>query len=241
MSSAPIIDDASKAKAVAFRLLNRLPEIAVLVAGAVLAFVGTAEIISSFGSSELLDIKDPMFGLGFRWLMVAAAIIHLTLSFIVLFTKHKMLGLGLTIWIAANFLVYRIGLWEMGWAHSSGFNFDGVGFSLKATDIITVWIALFLLVASCVLLWIGNRRIQAVAFLKNFCPACGGHVKFAVENEGRQIPCPHCAKPMKLRREENLRMSCFFCHEHISFPAHALGQKIACPHCKMDITLKESA
>jgi hypothetical protein len=239
MSSAPIIGDASQAKAAVLRYLNRLPEFAAYFAGVVLAFVGTAEIISSFGSSESLDIKDPIFGLGFRWLMGATAIIHLTLSFLILFTKRKLLGLGLTIWIVGNFLVYRIGLWTMGWMHSSGFNFDGIGISLKATDVITVWIALFLLAASCVVCWMGNRRIQATTFLKNFCPACGGHVKFAFENEGRQIPCPHCAKPMKLRREDNLKMSCFFCHEHISFPAHAIGQKIACPHCKMDITLKE--
>jgi ribosomal protein S27E len=35
-------------------------------------------------------------------------------------------------------------------------------------------------------------------FWKMSCPGCGGHVKFAIANEGHKIPCPHCAKLLTL-------------------------------------------
>jgi hypothetical protein len=85
--------------------------------------------------------------------------------------------------------------------------------------------------------WLGSRREN---FAKMSCPACGGHIRFAAQNAGQAIPCPHCRKTITLRQPDNLKMSCFFCQGHIEFPPHALGQKIPCPHCKMDITLKEA-
>ncbi|HLX72682.1 MAG TPA: hypothetical protein VKV04_23925 [Verrucomicrobiae bacterium] len=74
------------------------------------------------------------------------------------------------------------------------------------------------------------------------CPACGVHVRFAVEDLGKNIACPNCRAPITLRKpEENLKISCYFCQGHIEFPPHALGERLKCPHCKMDITLKEPA
>jgi DNA-directed RNA polymerase subunit RPC12/RpoP len=78
-------------------------------------------------------------------------------------------------------------------------------------------------------------------YLKISCSHCGGHIEFASQNVGQQIPCPHCRKSIALRKPDFLKMACFFCKEHIEFPAHAIGEKMPCPHCKMDITLKEPA
>ena len=61
--------------------------------------------------------------------------------------------------------------------------------------------------------------------LKMSCSSCGGHIKFAVQNLGQRIACPHCQTAITLRQPENLKMSCFFCKGHIEFPSHALGQK----------------
>jgi DNA-directed RNA polymerase subunit RPC12/RpoP len=73
------------------------------------------------------------------------------------------------------------------------------------------------------------------------CPACGGHIEFAAQNLGQEIPCPHCQKTITLHKPDLLKMACFFCHGHIEFPTHAIGTKMACPHCKMNITLKAPA
>lgn len=79
-------------------------------------------------------------------------------------------------------------------------------------------------------------------YLKMSCPACGGRVKFAVQNIGQQISCPHCQAAITLRKpEEKLRMTCVLCRGSIEFPAHALGQKISCPHCAKTITLLKLA
>lgn len=74
---------------------------------------------------------------------------------------------------------------------------------------------------------------------KILCPSCGGHIQFAAQNLGQQIPCPHCRTTITLRKPELLKMSCAICKEHIAFPVHAIGQQIPCPHCKNEMTLKE--
>ena len=56
--------------------------------------------------------------------------------------------------------------------------------------------------------------------MKMICPACGGHVKFAAQNIGQQIPCPHCRAAITLRQpDENLKMTCVLCGGHVEFPA----------------------
>lgn len=212
-----------------------------LFVGGALFFIGLAEILGAFGRSEVLGLADPIFGISFRHLMLVTGIIQLAISLILLFTDRRLLGLGLAAWITANFLVFRIGLWSMGWHHSSGFMFGSLGLSPPTTDVLTSLVSLFLLVGAGVAWWMEHRTADAARFSKAFCPACGGHVKFPIQNLGQQIACPHCQKMITLRKLENLKMSCFFCKEHIEFPAHALGQKISCPHCKMDITLMEQA
>ena len=55
------------------------------------------------------------------------------------------------------------------------------------------------------------------------------------------MPFTDGQKPIILRKQENIRMSCVFCQGRVEFPPHEIGIKMACPHTDMDITLKESA
>ena len=73
------------------------------------------------------------------------------------------------------------------------------------------------------------------------CPGCGIHIRFALQNLGQRIPCPHCRKMITLREPDLLKMVCLYCKQHVEFPPHAIGQRIPCPHCKKEITLKEPA
>jgi hypothetical protein len=212
----------------------------VLFAGAALAFFGVAIIIGSFAQIQVLNLHEPIFNFPIRYLMFLFGIGALLIAILCLFTSRIFLSLWLIIWLTVNFLVYRIGLWTMGW-NSSGFLLSTLGFSLTETDLILTSLLTFLFITSLSILWLKYRLVKAKESFKIFCPSCGGHIKFNLLNLGQKIPCPHCQRETTLRKNENLRMSCFFCKEHIEFPAHALGEKIPCPHCNMDITLKEQA
>lgn len=212
-----------------------------LFAGGALFFIGLAEILGAIGQSQVLGLTDPIFGISFRHLMLLTGMVQLAISPVLLFTNWRMLGLGLAAWISANFLVFRIGLWSMGWHHSSGFMIDPLGLSMAATDVISSLLSTILLVGSVAILWLERRKVQAANFLKMPCPSCGGHIRFAIQNLGQKISCPHCQKETTLRKPENLKMSCVLCGGHVEFPAHAVGQKIQCPHCGRSITLLQSA
>jgi len=210
-------------------------------AGGLLFFIGVAEILGALNQSQVLGLADPIFGISFRHLMLMTGIVQLAIALVLLFTNWRILGLGLAAWISANFLAFRIGLWSMGWHHSSGFMVHPLGLSMTATDVIFSLSSVFLLVGSVAILWHERWTAQAANFLKMPCPSCGGHIRFAIQNLGQIISCPHCQKETTLRKLDLLKMTCFFCKEHIEFPVHALGQKISCPHCNRGITLMEPA
>jgi hypothetical protein len=147
------------------------------------------------------------------------------------------------IWLIINLVVYRIGLWTTGWYHPYpllGNLMEGLNVSALIADGIVAVTSAYLFTGGIVMFWLELNLARTAKFQKMSCPSCGGHIKFAIQNLGQKIPCPHCHKETTLRKPDLLKMSCFFCKEHIEFPVHAIGQKIACPHCKMDITLKES-
>jgi len=221
---------------------GHLAEWLALVSGGVLFFVGLAEIIGAFDPSQSLNIADPIFGIAFRHLMLIAGTAQLAASLILLFTNWKMRGLGLAAWVAANFLVFRIGLWNGGWHQAAGFMVGPLGFSPHVTDIITSLLSVFLLTAAGLVFLMQCRVTDAARFSKTFCPACGGHVKFAIQNLGQQISCPHCRVAMMLQSPgDTMKMTCVLCGGHVEFPVHAIGQKIPCPHCAKTITLLKPA
>jgi DNA-directed RNA polymerase subunit RPC12/RpoP len=232
-------------------------------AGGILALYGTTCVLGAFGKSRLMDIiPDPLFGISFRQLMLSAGIVGLTMACLCLFTNKRTLTLALIAWLVTNFLVYRIGLWTMGWHHPyawlSGM-MDGFGISPLMADGIVIVIVAYLIIGSIIMLRAGKngsvapQLIEAehgkqgsghpvfARFLKISCISCGGHVEFPTNILGEKIPCPHCRTTIILQKTRNLKMACAACDGHIEFPDHAIGEKIPCPHCNMDITLKEPA
>lgn len=205
-------------------------------------FLGVALLLGGLSPSEMSYLSDPIFNVHWNNLMFFFGGGYMVAGFICLFFDRKSLGLFLTTWFSTNLIAYRIGLWIMGWRHSDGFMIGSLGFSLISTDIILTASSLFLFMGSIAILWTDYQGREAAENLKMFCSSCGGHIKFAIQNVGQIIPCPHCQKTITLQKpDKSLKMSCFFCKEHIEFPIHALGQKTKCPHCSMDITLKETA
>ena len=82
---------------------------------AILALTGIAKAWSAFGQTKLLAVADPITGIQFGHLMLAVGILELVIAGVCLFGKSQKLALGLIAWLATNFVVYRLGLWWMGW------------------------------------------------------------------------------------------------------------------------------
>jgi|ERR1017187_1876212 DNA-directed RNA polymerase subunit RPC12/RpoP len=216
----------------------------ILSAGTILTFNGTAKVLGVFGTSQVLDLHDPIFGLAFSHLMLSVGIVELFVAFLCLFTNKRILSLVLVAWLAAIFVVYRVGLWSMGWHHSCGFLVDPLNLSLRTTDAMMNAASIFLLIGSITMLWIGRETRQsdlhedAADFINISCFFCGGRIRFFAENTGQKIACPHCRKTIVLQKPTNLKMSCPSCGEHIEFSSHGLGQTITCPHCTGPVTLQ---
>jgi hypothetical protein len=220
----------------------------VLSAGGILALAGASRVMDALQTTQVLDLPDPLSGLPFRYLLLSVGVAELVVAWLCLFTNRRGLALGLVSWLAINWVVYRVGLWTMGWPHPWVYVddlTDWLRVSPLLADGILLATALYLVIGSAVLLLLPASKLavlpERVDGFKMSCPACGVHIEFAVQNLGQKIPCPHCRAAVTLRKPDLLKTVCFFCKEHIEFPPHAIGTKIPCPHCKMDITLKEPA
>ncbi len=213
-------------------------------AGALLLALASALFLINWTSpADSVQPHDPIFLVSLNDLFWIIGGLVAVMALVCFFSERPRLAMFVLAWLAVNFLVCRIGLYWDGCpsltGYLGGFSY-AFGISAKAANAMTDMVFAYLLIGSCLALWILRRLPPPVEFQKMSCPACGAHVKFAAENLGQQIPCPQCQTIITLRKPGNLKMSCFFCHEHIEFPVHALGQKIKCPHCQMDITLKGS-
>jgi hypothetical protein len=84
----------------------------------ILFSTGLAKVFSGLGSAKVLAMMDPIFGVTFRNLMLFGGVAEITVALACIFrgiaARSK---LALVAWIATGFLVYRFGLWCMGWQH----------------------------------------------------------------------------------------------------------------------------
>ena len=87
----------------------------ILSAGAILALTGAAKLWSGLGTAKVLAVADPIIGIQFGHLMLVVGITEIVVALICFFSKSHKLALGLVAWLATNFLVYRLGLWWVGY------------------------------------------------------------------------------------------------------------------------------
>lgn len=84
-------------------------------AGLLLLFTGAAKLASGFGNARILKDADPVFGMKFGHLMIAASAIELAIATVCIFRTGRVWATALIAWLATGFLVYRIGLYAIGW------------------------------------------------------------------------------------------------------------------------------
>jgi hypothetical protein len=126
------------------------------VAGGVLAATGLAKAFSAIGPARVLDAADPLIGIPFRQLLLLVGLVELFIAFFCLFTDKRRLSLLGVAWLSTNFLVYRLGLWFIGWHHPCacmGSLAGALHLSDQAADNIMKGILAFMLAGSYLLLF----------------------------------------------------------------------------------------
>jgi len=134
-------------------------------AGVLFGITGLAKVFSATGSARALDVADPIISISFRHLLLAVGLLELFIAFFCLFTDKRQFSLLAVAWLATNFVVYRVGLWWMGWHRPCGClgNLtDLLRISPRAADNIMKSVLAYLLVGSYWLLW-RSRRCSRVA------------------------------------------------------------------------------
>ena len=213
-------------------------------AGILSLIAATALAIGAQAPAYLLQPHDSIFMMSIPTLFRVVAGVFFILSLLCLFGKAGKMQAAWMAWLATNLGVFWLGLFWSSHGNLSGYfaNLpDAFGISARMAGIGAGAMLGFLFLGSCLCLvwiWREEKVDRAVDARKMFCPACGGHIKFAARNAGQQIACPHCQAGIVLQAAGTLKMVCVLCGGHVEFPAHAAGQKIKCPHCKNDITLK---
>lgn len=91
-----------------------------VTAGVALAVTGLAKAFSAIGPARALDTTDPLVGIPFRQLLLLVGLSELLIAFFCLFTDKRRLSVLAVAWISTNFLVYRLGLWFIGWHRPCG-------------------------------------------------------------------------------------------------------------------------
>jgi hypothetical protein len=85
-------------------------------AGCILLATGLAKLISSAGSADILKLIDPIFGVQFHYLMLVVGLVEIAIA-LVCFLGQNTIQVALVACLATNFLVYRLGLWAVGWKY----------------------------------------------------------------------------------------------------------------------------
>ena len=126
---------------------------------------GLGKTFSAIGSARALDIADPLVGIPFRQLLLLVGLLELFIAFFCLFTEQRRLSVLMVGWIATNFLVYRLGLWFIGWHRPCGCMgnlTDLLHISPRLADNIMKVVLAYLLVGSYgILFWQRRREKQA--------------------------------------------------------------------------------
>lgn len=79
-----------------------------------------AKAFSAIGPARALATADPLICLRFRQLLLLVGLVELFIAIFCIFTDKRRLSLLAVTWISTNFLVYRLGLWFIGWHRPCG-------------------------------------------------------------------------------------------------------------------------
>ena len=135
----------------------------ILSAAVLLLVTALAKLASILGKAEILQTIDPIIGIPFRYLLLLAGLLEALVAAICLFSVNLRLASGLIAWLATNFVVYRTGLWLIGWHQPCkclGALTDFLPISPQAADFIMKAVLTFLFVGSYTVVFLLGRRTR---------------------------------------------------------------------------------
>ena len=84
-------------------------------AAAILLVAGISKIVSGLGHASILERIDPLFHLQFRFLMLGVGTLELIVVVFCIIGCDQMRKIIVLTWLTTTLLIYRIGLWWVGW------------------------------------------------------------------------------------------------------------------------------
>jgi len=83
----------------------------VFSAAVIFALTATAKLASAMGDARILNVEDPMLSLKTRHVLAVVGALEALVAAYLFFGGNLWGKLALTVWMAMNFLIYRLGLW----------------------------------------------------------------------------------------------------------------------------------
>jgi hypothetical protein len=120
-------------------------------AGACLLLTAAAKLISTFGEAHVLQAREPLLGIAFRDLFWLVGSIELAVGLFCLFGKRVGMQAALVAWLGTNFVLYRLGLWWVGYQKPCGCMgnlTDALHITPRTADTIMKVVLVYLLIGS---------------------------------------------------------------------------------------------
>lgn len=136
-------------------------------AATILLLTGAAKIVSSFGTSAILFLPDPIFDLPFRYVFCVIGSLEIVVGLLCFLSYDWRIKNAFIVSLATSFVIYRAGLNLLGYHKPCGClgSLTSVlHISPRTANTILKWVMLYLLIGSYgILIWQFKERRNARA------------------------------------------------------------------------------
>ena len=152
-------------------MLQNVQHLFRLSAAAILTITGAAKVWSAFGSAGILKNIDPILGLQFGRFIFSVGVLEFVVAGVCLLASPQIISAGIIAWFATILLVYRLGLWWIGWHRPCsclGNLTDAIHIPPQTADTAMKIILAYLLIGSYgTLFWLWRQSINIRLFPLN--------------------------------------------------------------------------
>lgn len=131
-----------------------------ITSGLLLLATAAGKVVSALGHKSILWETDPILGLQFRHVLWIVGLCEMFIGVVTIFGRWTNVQLGLLALLATNFMVYRFGLWWIGWkkpCSCMGNLSDALHIKPESADNIMMIVLAYLLIGSYgLLIWQWN-------------------------------------------------------------------------------------
>jgi hypothetical protein len=131
---------------------------------AIFATTGCLKLIASVGSARYLDLADPITRMPFRQLLLAVGVTEIAVAAVSAQSRFARTAAWPIAWLATGFSAYRFALWWIGWQKPCdclGNLTEALHISPVVADNVMKGVLAYLLIGSCLVLWLDRKRNKA--------------------------------------------------------------------------------